>query len=250
LTFHPSNSSRALVAIGNCETLENFPNLISVAEDRGLDVIAAKPFLVGAPLDTDLPSLPGVEEALALATSLGVKAWLPEPDDLASPTWVALLAFALQEAGSTLLVGQQLQPWSPSDSIAAKVLEDLTIARELRAIIHSAANGRLLAAEMEAALSKDAHQPADFAAPEDEHPQEPDNPFCDAPLPDPTLPYFQRRKALVKYVLDECEGGRTHSRIADQLNSAGQTTSVGGPWDKQKVSRLIRSTTRRLGGTR
>ena len=227
-----------VLILGDEETCVVKSVLRDVAESGGFEVVTWLDFPVGAANLLPLPALPGVEQALVTVALRGADVWLPWPEDLGSGANLALLAFAVEECGGRLLLGAKLEAWSHANSSSQKhVVDLLSIARDLRSIGHAAGAATLLTAEAEAAANAPfggLHVTSTkidqiYGGTDDTR----DN------LPNPNLPFVQRREGLTKYATREYGLGRSQREIARALNAAGHTTVSGRPWTQALVSRLI-----------
>lgn len=110
----PITWTRAVILLGDEETVGAGERLADMARARGMRVVAAYGWEAGDPQARGLAEVPGISGALAAADE-ECDLWVPFPmQDLASPTQLDMLAMLAEWRGSRLLLGRGLQPHRPA----------------------------------------------------------------------------------------------------------------------------------------
>lgn len=245
-----SPAASLVVLLGDHDTARHRDQLSEEAAQHACAIADAFSFTPGEAASTDdLTQLDAVVSALARAIADRLDIWVPFPGpDLAREQHWRRVSLVLQRHGLNLRLGRQLWP-CPTTGGFSDV--DLALRREVQVVDDldnaavAAAGAESLGREIELALVAAAvpasrTSPATRRAPagavsESGPPTESVSPT----LPPPTVPWPQRQPMLKGYVrwLHGC--GVPQAATARVLNSAGQRTPKGRPWQPATVSALL-----------
>lgn len=237
---HHTPSVTGVVLLGDHETVQQHrDDLVEWAAPHGYRIVDAFSFPQGTAAATD--DLTQVEAAVAaLARALGARmdVWVPfvGPDLGREQHW-RRLSLVLQRHGLNLRAGPYLQPF-PTDFGFSEI--DFALRQEVRSVDEldraalAAAGAETLGQEIELALAAVAASGAGF------EPGPGIEGVSTPTLPAPTTPWPQRQPMLKNYVRWLVRGcGVTQVAAARVLNSSGQRTPKGRPWQPATVSALL-----------
>ncbi|MBS9534360.1 hypothetical protein KIH27_12270 [Mycobacterium sp. M1] len=238
-----------VILLGDEETVAHCEDLDAEAFRRGCVVAEVFRFPSGAAAGTDdLADLQAVVAALGCAITARRDVWVPFPGpDFVREQHLRRLSLVLQRHGLNLLVTREMYP-APTDGGMNEV--DYALRREVQAV--DGLDRAVLAAEGAKSLSQEIESVLAAAVTNDPvavrragtaraaeiaksagHTGPP-------ALPAPAVPWAQRKPMLTRYarwLVYDC--GVTQAATARVLNSSGQRTATGRPWQPGTVSKLL-----------
>lgn len=239
-----------IVLLGDTDIDTRRDELVELAEKRGCDIVGAYAFKPGEPANHDeLTEAPVVLAALRHAVAGHLDIWAPwVAADLGREQHIRRMIMVLGRHGLYLRVGRTLGTLDPEGGVNEI---DYALRAEVRAVdnldnaVLAAIGVEKLSTEIERALSDtEVTRPARAAGPRTTAARRHTPPT----LPTPTAPWPQRRREIKRYaswLVHDC--GVTQAATARVLNSVGQRTQSGRPWQPGTVSKLVNGGYERTG---
>jgi hypothetical protein len=238
----------AVILLGDHDTAEHRDQFSHDATQHGCAIVELFSFAVGeAASNDDLTQVDAVVSALARAIADRMDIWVPFPaPDLGREQHWRRLSLVLQRHGLNVRFGRELDPCPISggfNEIDFALRREVQVVDDLDNAALAAAGARRLGDEIELVLATagafasrttpTARRAPAGAATESGRRSEGASPT----LPPPAAPWPQRQPVLKRYVRWLVHGcGVTQAATARVLNSAGQRTPKGRPWQPATVS--------------
>lgn len=240
------SQSAPVVLLGDDDTVsQHGAELSEHAARQGCAIVEAFSFVPGAVARADdLTEVEAVVSALGRAIADRVDIWVPflGPDLGREQHW-RRLSLVLQRRGRDLRFGPDLHPCLPTGGFSEV---DFALRREVQAVddldhaAMAAVGAESLGREIERALAA-ANTPGAPPATRRASAGSDTRDFAPPVLPAPTTPWPQRQPVLKRcadWLVHGC--GVTQAATARVLNSTGQRTPKGRPWQPATVSALLR----------
>lgn len=246
---HAPAQSRVIL-LGDQDTVDHRDQLSEDASQQACVIAAAFGFAPGeAGNNAKLTEVEAVVSALGRAIADRADVWVPFPgQDLFREQHARRLSLVLQRHGLNLRGGRELIPYP----IAGGVSEiDFALRREVQVVDEldyaalAAVGAETLGREIERVLvasgarSSGTAPTARKVAAGAQAEVRPESGWAPV-LPEPKTPWAQRRPMLKRYARWLVHGcGVTQAATARVLNSTGQRTPTGRPWQPGTVSKLL-----------
>lgn len=231
-----------VVLLGGHDTVAHRADLADDAARHGRVIAEAFGFPEGAASGADdLAEVAAVVAALGRAIAGRMDVWVPFPGpDFVREQHLRRLSLVLQRHGLNLLLVRDLIP-APTDGglneIDYALRREVQVVDELDRAALAAEGVKSLSRQIETALAGNRPPVALRRTTPTARAVEYGLPPA---LPAPTVPWAQRKPLLKRYARWLVHGcGVTQAATARVLNSTGQRTPTGRPWQPATVSKLV-----------